>query len=105
MEKFSFLLTIKGGENNDIVWDLLQKQFTELRWEDSKFEDKNIDEVLEQIQNIHSVDRNQMYDRKVKVFKAILSITHKNAECECVFSTITRLRFIHKCLYKLLKAF
>ena len=50
----------------------------------------NIDEVIGQIQNICSVDMYQKYDRKVKVFKAILSITHKNAECEHAFNTIKK---------------
>ena len=31
VENFPFLFTFNDGENNDIVWDLLQKQFIELQ--------------------------------------------------------------------------
>ena len=59
VEKLYFLLSVNNGKNNDIAWNFLQKQFIELQCEDSKLEDKNIDEVIGYIQNIHSVDGNQ----------------------------------------------
>ena len=42
------LLTFKSDENN-VAWDLLQKHFIVLQCEDSKFKEKNIDEVIEYI--------------------------------------------------------
>ena len=90
VEKFPFLLIVKDSENIDVSWDLLQKQFIELQCEDLKFEDKNTDEIIGYIHNIYSVDGNQKYKRKVKVFKDILSITLKNVECKPVFSIIKK---------------
>ena len=57
---FPFLLTVDNDENNDVARDLLEKKFIELQCEHSKLEDKSIDEIIEYIQNIRTVDGNKM---------------------------------------------
>lgn len=106
-DRFPFILSTKDNETRDMAIDELQKQFTLLQLENVsslvKKED-TVDVKWSTVGNITGIDGHKKYDRLSKVMLSVLTIPHSNAECERVFSLITknktkfRSQLSHKCL-------
>lgn len=113
LNRFPSLVSLYFENNfDDDAVDRLQQQFCMLQLEDlTKIKEfERIDIQWSHIGELKSADGRLKYEQLSKVMLAILTIPHSNAECERVFSLVTktntkfRSNFTHDTLEKLLLA-
>lgn len=92
-DMFPFLLPVKENETRHAATDELHSQFTALQLENISSivnSSDSIDAKWATVGHLRSVDGCMKYDRLTQVMLAILTIPHGNAECERVFSLVTK---------------
>lgn len=89
VEKFPALIKIFGYDNFDSLVDILQTQFCSLQLEDLPDDIKNEKRIDVKWGRINRYT-NKKYEVLCKVMLSILTIPHSNAECERIFSFVTK---------------
>lgn len=89
INRFPDILT-REMEQLDAEVDILHSQFCNFQLQETNITAERIDVQWALIGQMKSADGVLKYDRLAKVMLAILSIPHSNAECERIFSTVTK---------------